>query len=446
MRAESLRVARRAPVVSPVATTWPDMAADPARPADTALAGSWVTRWALYLYVFWIPFEYPDRTLPFDAGTLVGAIFLASTIFCPRASFRTTNAPVGWFFVFFWAWCLSFVLGGGMYGVEVWNAFLRLLQLLLIFWVSCNLMRTESTAHGVLVALLIATIVLALLQVTGVANATAEFDGGVRRATVLGQNPNRTSRFLAAGALIAVGLSYGRVRSVIRPRLLAWAIVPLLGVAMIQGGSRGSLLALSLGMLMFAAAGSSLRTKIRNGVVAVLVIGAVGWMALQSPLMQRRFELAESGNLAGREVIFPIAARMVLEAPLFGWGGIRNQFELGSRLPSHDRLRRDTHNLGLELMTSTGLVGTIPFLIGLSLCAVAAWRARRGPQGVLPMAMMALVLVGNLSGNFLVFKLYWVMLAFGVASAAALAAESRTGHATPIRARPVSRLAGAART
>jgi O-antigen ligase len=87
-------------------------------------------------------------------------------------------------------------------------------------------------------------------------------------------------------------------------------------------------------------------------------------------------------------------------------------------------MRRDTHNLGLELMTSTGLVGTIPFLIGMGLCVLAAWRARRGEQGVLPMAMIALVLVGNLSGNFLVFKLYWVMLAFAVASAATWKAQA----------------------
>src|SRR5687768_11706105 len=130
-------------------------------------------------------------------------------------------------------------------------------------------------------------------------------------------------------------------------------------------------------------------------------------------------------------MIFPLAAAMAMEKPLFGWGGIRNQFELGSRLPENDRARRDTHNLGLELMTSTGLVGTIPFLIGLSLCVLAAWRARRGPQGVLPMAMIALVLVGNLSGNFLVFKLYWVMLAFAVASATALRLHRQSATSEP---------------
>lgn len=402
-----------------------------AQPRATAAvgAGSWITRWTFYLYVFWIPLEYPDRTLPFDAGTLVGALFLATTVFCPRVCYRDINAPAIWFFIFLWAWGLSYVLGGGMYKPEVVQAFLRLLQLLLIFWVSCNLMRTESTARAVLVTLMLATIALALLQVTGVANAAADFGGGVRRATVLGQNPNRTSRFLAAGALIAIGLSYGRSRSVIRPRVLAWGIVPLLAVAMIQGGSRGSLLALALGMFMFALAGTSLRVKIRNGVVATLVIAVVAFMALQSPLMQRRMELAESGNLAGREMIFPLAAAMAMEKPLFGWGGIRNQFELGSRLPENDRMRRDTHNLLLELMTSTGLVGTIPFLIGMGLCVLAAWRSRLGEQGVLPMAMMALVLVGNLSGNFLVFKLYWVMLAFAVASFATLQAQRRQARA-----------------
>lgn len=389
-----------------------------------------ITRWALYLYIFSIPLEYPDRTLAFDVATLIGGVFLLATAFSPRVCYARIPPPLAWYWGFLYVWVAAFALSGGHHPGSVQQAFLRLLQLVLILWASANLMRDEKTRQSMLIALSLSCLVLAALQFTQVANAPADFDGAPQRATVLGQNPNRTGRFLAGAVLGLIGISYGQTRRVLRPRWLVWPLVGLIALAMVQGGSRGAMLSLAIGMLTFALAGGTIGTRVRNSLVGTLVVGMLVWIALQSPLMQKRFEQAESGNLAGREQIFPTAFEMFLERPLLGWGPVHTYFELASRLPEHGTQRRDTHNLVLELLTSTGLAGTMLCLTGLGQCSLAAWRAHRGPEGALPLALMASVLVGNMSGNFLTFKLYWIFQAYAVGSALALQSVARNAPRT----------------
>lgn len=377
-----------------------------------------IVKGMFYLYVFWLPFESPIRTIEYDVTTLLGFAFIAASLLTPRACYGRIPAPLWWFGAYLYVCGLVFVLGIGDYALEVKEYVLRIGQILMIFWAGANLMRDERTARMALYALIVGCVGLAAMQLTGIASAAADLGGGVRRATVLGQNPNRTARLLAAGVLALIGLAYGRPHPPFRARVMIWPIVGMLVFAMVQGGSRGALLSLCLGLWMFTLAGKRLSTKIKSAALSMIAIVAVGWMAMQSPLMRKRFEMAESGNLAKREEIFPTAFQLFREKPVLGWGPMANQYELGLRLPEHATARRDTHNLVLEVLTTSGLVGTTFFLMGFGLCGLAAWRARSGPAGILPLAMFVSLLVGNMSGNFLSFKLYWVMLAFAVGSAA----------------------------
>jgi hypothetical protein len=71
----------------------------------------------------------------------------------------------------------------------------------------------------------------------------------------------------------------------------------------------------------------------------------------------------------------------------------------------------------LEILTSTGLFGTVPLLTCVILCMLAAWRARRGYQGALPIVMVITVILINMSGNWSASKLDWLMMACALASA-----------------------------
>jgi O-antigen ligase len=160
---------------------------------------------------------------------------------------------------------------------------------------------------------------------------------------------------------------------------------------------------------------------------------------MRSPLMQERVVMASEGNLAKREQIIPNALRMFLDRPILGWGA-ENEYELQKRMPQLYRDSRDTHNLVLHVLTTSGLLGSVPFFAALWLAVRAAWRSRRGPLGSLPLAVLMGLLAGNMSGNYIAFKLQWIVLALAFASntlatRAALVAPAAMRNALS-RARP----------
>ena len=383
-----------------------------------------ITRWAFFAYVLSMPFEYPNRSIPIEITTLTGAIFLLTTVLSPRACYGRVTAAVGWFFAFLFAFVASYTVNGAIVPAEVTRHFLSLLQLILVLWASCNLMRHDPIARGALLSIAAACIGRALLQVAG-GGSVAATGAGAHRQSALGQNANLSANIMAVGFLALVGLAYLRDRGGIKPRMLTWPFAGLIGLAIVQTGSRGGLMALATGLVLFAMTGRSVRVRVRNAFVVVLVMGFFGYVAATSAVMTARFEKAKEGNMAGREQIFPVAWQMFLERPVIGWGPSSNKYELAVRLPEHNQDRRDPHNLWLEVLTLTGIVGAVPFCLGLALAYRAAWMSRRGVNGVLPVAIMTTVLVGNLSGNYIASKVLWFALALALAS---------TSHTAVVRA------------
>jgi O-antigen ligase len=418
----------------------------PARPVHTpatqrrAYEVKAVVRWALYAFVLLLPFESPNRILvPYDITTVMGFVFLGATLINPRGCYRRIPAPYWCFFIYLYVFGVTFVLNGAWYAPdpEVRKLFILVTQPLLISIAACNMMRDDRIARRALLTLVAGCVGLALLQAAGVADSMVDLGGKVQRATVLGQNPNRTSRLLGTGLLVVIGLTYGRERDGLRPRMIAWAPAALLLMAMIRSGSRGALLATGLGLLAFSLSGKTVEARIRNAAAMVVALLLAVTLALESEVMRARIELAESGNLAKREQIFPTAFAIFAEKPMLGWGPVANQYELGLRLPEHLDDRRDTHNLLLEVFTSTGVLGGIPFFLGLGLCFVGAWKVRRGLQGTLPLALMTMILAGNMSGNFLAFKIQWLMMGYVIAAstfhlrASAVTARGPVGKSRP---------------
>jgi O-antigen ligase len=404
-----------------------------------------IVRWALYAFVLLLPFESPNRVLvPYDITTVMGFVFLAATLVNPSACYRRIPAPYWCFFIYLYVFGVTFVLNGAWYAPdpEVRKLFILVAQPLLISIAACNMMRDDRIARHALLTLVAGCVGLALLQAAGVADSMVDLGGKVHRATVLGQNPNRTSRLLGTGLLVLVGLTYGRDRDGLRPRIIAWGPAVLLLTAMIRTGSRGALLAAGVGLLAFSLAGKTIQARIRHATAAVVALALAATFALQSDVMRARLELAESGNLAKREQIFPTALAMFAEKPMLGWGPVANQYEVGLRLPQHLDDRRDTHNLLLEVFTSTGTLGGVPFLLGFGLCFAAAWRARRGLQGTLPLALMTMILLGNMSGNFLAFKIQWLMLGYVVASGTFHLGAAAVTMRAPLRESPTAAAAG----
>lgn len=377
----------------------------------------WVIRWAFYLFVLSLPFEYPRRSIPWEVTTITCAVFLLAALLQPWISFRRFPGALWWFAGYLYVFLASFVVNGGLYADGVLKLFILMVEMWLLIWAGYNVMRDEEVFRATPVMFAVACVARAALQLSGIATVhTAEWGGG-ERVSALGQNANHSAVIMTAGLIALIGLGYSGSTRRLRWRLLLWLLAAMVGIAIIQNGSRGAIIALALGVMTFALAGSGLRSRLKNASLVLVVLGLVIWGAYNSEGMRNRFEEAvATGYLAGREQIYPALMQMVAERPILGYGPIANQYVLGGRLPQQHYDKRDAHNLFLEVMTSTGIVGTVPFMLLLWYGCRAAWRGRRGPAGMLPLALLVSALGANMSGNWLAGPMVWVEFAYALAS------------------------------
>ena len=191
---------------------------------------------------------------------------------------------------------------------------------------------------------------------------------------------------------------------------------PPLAAMVVVTGSRGSMIALLLALLVFFLHGRSLKLKLKVGLVVLFTVGLLAWLSYEIEPVRERWERTYyEGDTAGRDAIFSAAWEMFLEKPIAGWGPANHIYEVGSRLGLYTV--RDTHNVILWILTESGLLGAVPFFAGFWLCWCAAWNARHGIQGALPMSLVLFVLVRAMSGSDNYDKLFWFVLAYALSGA-----------------------------
>ncbi len=404
-------------------------------PAPNALLQTnLVLQGGLYLLVASIPFEYPERTIPLEIPTLTGAVFLLVTLLYPKRCYGRLPAAALWFGAYVVIMLLCILLGQRERAAEALTDYVVLLQGVIVFLAAGNLMRDERVARRALVTLVAACSIRAALPLLGFGRTTSAVWTGGERISALGQNANSAAMILAAGLVALIGLILMHRRKTFTGLVFAGGLGILMGTAILETGSRGGLASLLGGVMVLALAADTWRQRLRNGAIALLAISLLTFAALQLPVMKNRLrDAATTGNLAGREQLFPALWNMFLEKPVLGWGPVTNNYELALRVGTRDRGSRAAHNLILELLSAGGLVLTITFSIGAWLSAQGAWRARRGDHGVLPLALLCALFLANMSGEWGASKLLWLVLAYAVVSGRWQAPLLRS---VPVRSRP----------
>lgn len=409
------------------------------RPRPVARAGSAVhplLRGALYLFFASIPFEMPQRSIPVEVPTLTGCILLLAALLQPSIAFRKIPSAVIAFGAFLIVAIASAVLNGMQHAPDLFTLVAELTQLVLLMWVIFNLFADERALRGTLLVFAAACVARAAIQLLGIAVTRlpvyASFTASspsAYRVTTFGQNPNLSAMIFAAGIVVLLGLDLPGGARLHRLRVVTWPLAALLAVAIVQGGSRGGLLCALVGIATFALRGRTPLHRVRNALVASIAVVLLGWGALQSHVMRERLTQSEEGELSGRGRIYTLLWHMLRERPLVGWGLVANEYELGRRLDDPRYVSRDAHNLFLDLFTSVGLLGAMPFLIGLGLAVRGAWHARAGPLGLLPLGVLLAVLTGTLSGTWIASKILWIALTLALAAGAHWASRPELGTA-----------------
>lgn len=385
-----------------------------------------VVRWSFLLFVFTFPLDNVDLgfmsgmlSIPKISGYLFFAFYLLyyNPFFNGRAFPRIPHAM--WWFL---AYAAVFALNGFFVSEEFVGDFftrsLTLMQLVVFFWIASDLLKDKKIARRVLLTYVIASVLLALGIILKISGFYAELEPG--RAIALGENPNVLAENTAVAVVILVGLRlYTSYKHFMSKILLLVLTLPLLA-AMVATGSRGGVLAFMTGCVVYLLPYWRSKRTLTAIFFVMLGIVTVVYMIASDPEFLERWQTTYyEGSLAGREKIMPAAIEMALERPIFGWQPVAFLYELGFR--SYGIWgQMDAHNLYLHLLMEVGLVGAIPFLVGLWLCGWSAWRARLGDLGLLPLALLFTVLASGMSGTTLVWKTQWLVLALTLAAASAV--------------------------
>ena len=157
-----------------------------------------------------------------------------------------------WGFVGYFAF---FLLGGLYLRDEFLHEYLvqsfTLLQLFVFLWIGTNLLQDERIAKRGLFTYALGAVLLALGSLSHLPGFDTQVVPG--RMTDLGQNPNALALHMAIAVVIAVGLwlcGFFKGFVVKLLALIVFIFPPL--VVLIQTGSRGGILALAAGLLVYA--------------------------------------------------------------------------------------------------------------------------------------------------------------------------------------------------
>ena len=100
-------------------------------------------------------------------------------------------------------------------------------------------------------------------------------------------------------------------------RLLAWASSGFLLIVIVRTGSRGGQLALVLALIaLIGQTFASIPQKMKTILIVMAVIVSLGWTIYHIDFVRERWERTYyEGEVAGRNVLLPVAWEMFLERP-----------------------------------------------------------------------------------------------------------------------------------
>ena len=319
---------------------------------------------------------------------------------------------------------------------------LTIAQNVILLYLTYDLLRSKDEVARVIVVTALSYALLAALHLSGAAVKADGMligrngNGMVGRESALGSDYNYYAYNMCIGLVCALWLLDRASSGGRRINTIAWGIAAgLIVLAIVKAGSRGAFVA-SMPVVLTSAFAKRKVVSIltRLAVLAALFITIFLVLPEDSvrTLKERCDMTLASGQLSGREDIFPVAWAMFLERPLFGWGPFISLSELGARVGAEDADYRDTHNLGLRVLTEAGVIGAIPFILGFFLCYLSAWLARKGPFGFVALGMMNVTFIVNASLTCYLTKSFWFSLGLVLAcDSFRVPHDDRSLHSSP---------------
>lgn len=272
-----------------------------------------------------------------------------------------------------------------------------------------------------LYASLIATLLLLSIGGTSITNANGELTDQ-DRWNVPSLNPISVGHLGVSTLLIGVGLLHaGNLKGY--QRLLVFAAIGLGALLTIYANSRGPLVSLLLafGLMLLA----RFRRRTTWPIVLVLLLataagsGEIADILFSSNGIIDRFNAISTGNdlsSAYRLIAYNGAWNQFVDNPLFG-NAIEEQ--ITNFYP---------HNVVLEALMATGLIGGIPFIGLLFLALHAAWKIMQSASGEVWIGLLTIqyIVAHQMSFSLVQATPMWMMIALSTTHYATMKATRRS--------------------
>ena len=374
---------------------------------------------SLCLFTLFMPLESIDLfglTGSFSIAKIAGLWLTLLCLLQPKLYFARPPQAFWGFIAYLLVSSITAVFYSAGYELECFFTLTTLAQHVLMFWLFYNLLKDRRLVNAMLISYSVGCIVFSCLMLSGITIVGAEVNNEGGRISALGENPNVIAYYISIGLIILIGLVIKQKIVKVKEMIILCPPVILILYAIIRTGSRGGMLCVGIAVMAFIFAGKGWRNILLIFFIVSGLLAIAVYKIQHSDIALSRWVITfKEGNVATRDEIMEQAFFMFTEKPILGWGPAVHLRKLGDRTARTGP--KDTHNDLLWVMTSVGLVGTIPFFIAICFCVASAWRARKTIQGMLPMALITAVLIMSMSGTIQNRKITGLVLAYAAASA-----------------------------
>lgn len=374
-----------------------------------------VQRCFLYLFFFLLNFEMFDLSGSgmFSLGKL-GALFYLFSIL-PQISSFISGKNIKFEMNLLWLFLGIMTVVGFFYINDKVSAFFEysVFQNILFLLVLCNHERRDpGVIEKGFLAFAMGSFLLVLLAMQGI-GVEVEMDSGARMQ-VFGDNENIIGlRMAVSSVILAFAVLYDNYK-LKGKRFLLLIPIPFMLTLLANTGSRVAFVSLVLSITFGFIIGLQ-RGKIWQKLLILLAASGAGlylydFVLSNEMLRNRLIKSSEDRDLSGREQIWAKVLNYISDHLVFGGG----RTGYGSFAYKHFGEFASPHNVFLEILVYSGIVGLTLFLLFLFRMFIISYSYFLKSSRVLPLLMLIPIVGLMLSGQLLNVKLAYAIFALAL--------------------------------
>jgi len=258
----------------------------------------------------------------------------------------------------------------------------------------------------------ISTFVLSLLYFLGI-GITDSLEGLDGRSTVFGMNQNFLGLSLCISIFTIISIVMENKLELGKRRFVLLSLLPFMFVFLISTGSRVAFISLILGLFLFIYFNKSYSSVKKSTIIvaSLLVFLLFSFVFLKNSLVVERLSNSvNEGDLSSRDLIWINLYNIITNNYVFGIGKtgyamVMNSNSLFEGVPS-------PHNVLIEVLCYTGIVGLIIFIFFIYRILCIAYQKNKLNTEILPLVLFIPVLGMILSGQIFDQKIAWILFAY----------------------------------